>query len=105
MRIKLDTPGKAYPHPGMPSRSKSPIPIAPRSSSIWARTPPRLWPDDVERVHRIWLQLTEESPLGCKLHHRDVVGVALRRLEEDLIRADHSQIVRAIEEESSQHEV
>ena len=43
--------------------------------------PPRLWPEDVDRLHRIWLRLTEESPLGSRLHHCDVVGVALRRLE------------------------
>ena len=44
--------------------------------------PPRLWPADVDRAHELWLNLTEE--LGSKLHHRDVIGVALRRLERDL---------------------
>jgi len=45
--------------------------------------PPRLWPEDVDRAHDLWLQLSER--LGSKLHHRDVVGVALRRLERDLL--------------------
>ena len=44
--------------------------------------PPRLWPEDVDRLHEIWLKLSES--MGARLHHRDVVGVALRRLEEDL---------------------
>ncbi len=44
--------------------------------------PPRLWPEDVDRLHEIWLRLSED--LGARLHHRDVVGVALRRLERDL---------------------
>ena len=44
--------------------------------------PPRLWPEDVDRLHEIWLKLSEA--VGAKLHHRDVVRVALRRLEEDL---------------------
>jgi hypothetical protein len=44
--------------------------------------PPRLWPEDLDRVHDIWLRLTER--FGSRLHHRDVVGVALRRLERDL---------------------
>jgi amino acid transporter len=44
--------------------------------------PPRLWPEDLDRVHEMWLKLTGE--FGAKLHHRDVVGVALRRLERDL---------------------
>lgn len=46
--------------------------------------PPRLWPEDVDRLHRIWLRLCAQSGVGSRLHHRDVVGVALRRLENDL---------------------
>jgi amino acid transporter len=46
--------------------------------------PPRLWPEDVDRLHDIWLRLSSEEKLGSKLHHRDVVGLALRRLEHDL---------------------
>jgi amino acid transporter len=51
--------------------------------------PPRLWPEDVELLHKLWLDLSEKG-LGYKLHHRDVVRVALRRLEDDLgsLRAD-----------------
>jgi amino acid transporter/nucleotide-binding universal stress UspA family protein len=51
--------------------------------------PPRLWPEDVELLHKLWLNLSEKG-LGYKLHHRDVVRVALRRLEGDLgsLRAD-----------------
>jgi amino acid transporter len=44
--------------------------------------PPRLWPEDLERLHDLWLDLQNE--FGSRLHHRDVVGVALRRLEKDL---------------------
>jgi amino acid transporter len=46
--------------------------------------PPRLWPEDVDRLHEIWLRLTSDEKIGAKLHHRDVVGAALRRLERDL---------------------
>ncbi len=46
--------------------------------------PPRLWPEDVDRLHELWLKLSEDETVGSKLHHRDVVGVALRRLERDL---------------------
>jgi len=46
--------------------------------------PPRLWPDDVDRLHELWLRLSEGEGFGSKLHHRDVVGVALRRLEREL---------------------
>ena len=45
--------------------------------------PPRLWPEDVDLLHSIWLRMTE-SAKGSRLHHRDVVGLALRRLQRDL---------------------
>ncbi len=44
--------------------------------------PPRLWPEDIDRVHDLWRRLS--SRLGPNLHHRDVVSAALRRLERDL---------------------
>ena len=46
--------------------------------------PPRLWPEDVDKLHELWLQLSESEGIGSKLHHRDVVGIALRRLEKEL---------------------
>jgi hypothetical protein len=54
--------------------------------------PPRLWPEDVDLVHRLWLALSGMG-LGHKLHHRDVVRVALRRMESEL-ESDHSKEVR-----------
>ncbi len=46
--------------------------------------PPRLWPEDVDRLHDLWLRLSQEESIRVNLHHRDIVGVALRRLEHDL---------------------
>ena len=45
--------------------------------------PPRLWPEDIDLAHRLWLELSALGP-GAKLHHRDIVGVALRRMQADL---------------------
>ena len=45
--------------------------------------PPRLWPEDIDLAHRLWLKLSAKG-LGSKLHHRDIVGVALRRMAADL---------------------
>ena len=59
--------------------------------------PPRLWPEDVDRLHDIWLKLSEN--LGAQLHHRDVVGVALRRLERDLDTTASSAIVEDVRKE------
>ncbi|MGE5645884.1 MAG: APC family permease [Acidobacteriota bacterium] len=61
--------------------------ISPTRPTIYVNLgphPPRLWPEDVDRLHELWLELTERAGLGSKLHHRDVVGTALRRLEQDL---------------------
>jgi amino acid transporter len=57
--------------------------------------PPRLWPEDVDRCHDIWLKLSAMDEIGSRLHHRDVVGYALRRLEMDL---DDGNAPRLIEE-------
>jgi amino acid transporter/nucleotide-binding universal stress UspA family protein len=45
--------------------------------------PPRLWPEDIDLAHRLWLELTGMGP-GAKLHHRDIIGVALRRMSVEL---------------------
>ncbi|PWU11070.1 MAG: APC family permease [Terriglobia bacterium] len=59
--------------------------ISPGRPSVFVNLgphPPRLWPEDVDRAHELWLRLQDK--FGSRLHHRDVVGVALRRLERDL---------------------
>ena len=57
--------------------------------------PPRLWPEDVELLHSLWRDLSERGP-GHKLHHRDVVRVALRRLEKELHGGQADEIMREI---------
>ena len=44
--------------------------------------PPRLWPEDVERVHRLWLKMSDR--FGSRLHHRDIVGLALLHFEREM---------------------
>src|SRR3977135_2746243 len=46
--------------------------------------PPRLWPEDVDRLHDLWLRLSAEHDVGSKLHHRDIIGLALQRLQQEL---------------------
>ncbi|MGH9672318.1 MAG: APC family permease [Bryobacteraceae bacterium] len=61
--------------------------ITPDRPSVYVNLgphPPRLWPEDVDRLHDIWLRLSADARFGSKLHHRDVVGAALRRLEREL---------------------
>lgn len=55
--------------------------------------PPRLWPEDLDRLHDLWLGLSADERFGSHLHHRDVVGVALRRMERDLKGTDRDEVV------------
>jgi len=74
--------------------------IAPGRPSIFVNLgphPPRLWPEDVDLVHDIWLELSEN--FGSKLHHRDVVGVALRRMNEELRAGNRQSVVADVREE------
>ncbi len=74
--------------------------IAPGRKSAFVNLgphPPRLWPEDVERAHDLWLNLSEQ--VGSRLHHRDVVGVALRRLERDLNSEGRGLVIEDIEKE------
>ena len=62
---------------------------------------PRLWPEDVDLVHNLWLRLSEKERLGAKLHHRDVVGFALRRLKRDLENEKHGELLDDLKKEIS----
>jgi nucleotide-binding universal stress UspA family protein len=59
--------------------------------------PPRLWPEDLDRTHDLWLRL--QHKFGSRLHHRDVVGVALRRLQRDLEGEHGDDVLHDLEKE------
>ncbi|MCS7315253.1 MAG: APC family permease [Bryobacterales bacterium] len=61
--------------------------------------PPRLWPEDIERLHELWLRLSDIEEFGSRLHHRDVVGVALRRLERDLAGDKREEVLEDLRRE------
>jgi hypothetical protein len=56
-----------------------------------------LWPEDLDLVHDLWLELSDD--FGSKLHHRDVVGVALRRMERELRSNDRSEVLHDVQDE------
>jgi hypothetical protein len=64
--------------------------------------PPRLWPEDVDLVHRLWLELSEKGP-GAKLRHRDIVGVALRRLEQEIRLGNEPAVLEELHKEVLEH--
>ena len=70
--------------------------ISPGRPSVYVNLgphPPRLWPEDLDRLHDLWLGLSADERFGSHLHHRDVVGVALRRMERDLKGTDRDEVV------------
>jgi amino acid transporter len=59
--------------------------------------PPRLWPEDIELAHRLWLELG--STAGARLHHRDIIGVALRRMNAELHSGRSQEVVQDVMQE------
>ncbi len=83
--------------------------ISPGRPSVYVNLgphPPRLWPEDLDRLHGIWLRLS--GRIGGKLHHRDVVGFALRRLEAELqgYRSEETieELTRELQHDHEAHE-
>jgi hypothetical protein len=62
--------------------------------------PPRLWPEDIALTHKLWLELSTRGP-GSKLHHRDVIGVALRRMAAELQSPRAAEVVDDVIREST----
>ena len=68
--------------------------VSPGRPSIFVNLgphPPRLWPEDVDLVHGMWLELSDD--FGSRLHHRDVIGVALQRMNRELHANEERQTV------------
>jgi amino acid transporter len=61
--------------------------------------PPRLWPEDIDLAHKLWLELSARGP-GSKLHHRDVISVALRRMAAELQSPRANEVVDDIVREA-----
>ena len=94
--------GLAWEHLPEPRHPFSLELIRPNDPSIFVNLgphPPRLWPDDVDRVHDLWLRLSLDERLGSKLHHRDVVSEALRRLAREMD-SNYEQVVEALSKET-----
>jgi len=47
----------------------------------------------------LWLKLSDNERVGSRLHHRDIVGLALRRLEKDLADGKRDQVMNDLDHE------
>jgi len=59
---------------------------------------PRLRDSDLELLHRIWLEVSEDPELAS-LHHYHIVGMALERLEERLHGPQRAEILELLKKE------
>jgi hypothetical protein len=92
--------GKAWEHLPEPRHAFSLEIITPDRPSMFVNLgphPPRLWPEDIDLVHDLWLELSED--FGSKLHHRDVVGVALRRMDRELRSTERKDVLGDVRDE------
>jgi amino acid transporter len=65
--------------------------------------PPRLKPQDVMLLHRLWLNITKERGLD-KLHHADIVTEALTRFARDYAGRDREEILRQLRRQPARQE-
>src|SRR5204862_1612945 len=101
---KIGLAWERLPPPRHPFSLEVIVPNRPSTYVNLGPHPPRLWPEDVDRLHNLWLRLTSERDIGSKLHHRDVVGVALERFEQELDTKDRAEILEAIKGVVQRHE-
>lgn len=61
---------------------------------------PDLSPSDVERIHRLWVEVVRET--GPSVHHRDIVAAALASLERELHGNDRRAAVLRLKRHSTE---
>ena len=59
---------------------------------------PRLRPEDLELLHKLWLEITS-NPEFRGLHHYHVVSLALRELERELKSGNRAQLLEQLQNE------
>ena len=58
---------------------------------------PRLTPNEIDLLHKIWLQLSEQLP-GEEVHHHDIVHLALTELEREISEGQDGEVARRLRE-------
>jgi hypothetical protein len=58
---------------------------------------PQLTPKEVDLLHRIWLQISDELE-GEEIHHHDIIHFALTEIEREISKGAHSDTLRRMRE-------
>lgn len=56
---------------------------------------PRLTPNEIDLLHKVWLQLSQELP-DQEIHHHDIVHFALTELERELATGDGQAVIERL---------
>lgn len=59
---------------------------------------PRLRPEDIELMHKLWLNITSD-PRFCGAHHYHIVALALEELQRELSTDQRAQLLQKLQEE------
>jgi amino acid transporter len=62
---------------------------------------PRLTPKEIDLLHKVWLQLSQELP-GQEIHHHDIVHFALTEVEREISAGDGSAVLERLREHLNQ---
>jgi amino acid transporter len=62
--------------------------------------PPRLTEAEIDLIHQMWLDLTRDDQLR-DLHHRDIVALALRRLDRELKENERPRVLEDLRRQAS----
>ncbi|MBV9608658.1 MAG: APC family permease, partial [Acidobacteria bacterium] len=62
---------------------------------------PRLRPEDVDLLHKLWLDLSSDPRFGGSLHHYHVLALALEELKKQLRDGHRDEIVQDLQQEMS----
>jgi hypothetical protein len=63
---------------------------------------PDLTPEDLERIHRLWLDAVRTS--SPHVHHRDIVAVALKEFEARMGSAERDALLARLRREAEAHQ-
>jgi amino acid transporter len=58
---------------------------------------PRLTPKEIDLLHKIWLDLSDDLP-GQELHHHDIVHFALSELEREIAQGQEPEVLERLRE-------
>src|ERR1700735_234890 len=62
---------------------------------------PRLTPKEIDLLHKIWLELSDQLP-GREIHHHDIVHFALAEVERELTNGQQNDVLERLREHLSE---